>query len=251
MTTDLVVIGDAVAVGTLPENLEVVMGYDMPDTLPLLRARFPNATVLTITTQGAGSYRLCDMETGDLTPAEAAQWAYNEISSGRPKWDPPTIYCQAANGQAVEWALASLGLKLGVDVQWFMAWWNGKPDLAIPPPPWPVLPAPVGHQYLREGEFTYDLSVALSSWVWPTPPPLPQPKEVDMLLVRNPSAHEGGGTIKLPDGKVIEPGTICFCGDAGAVNLGNDWPTVQEAYPNSPVINSASLLERFASIALH
>ena len=48
-------------------------------------------------------------------------------------------------------------------------------------------------------------------------------------------------------------GEICLCGPSGAVNLGADWPTVQDAYQSAGVplvlIESASLQARFIAIA--
>jgi hypothetical protein len=251
----LVQIYDAVAVDTIPLGAEVVFYYDMPDTYAAVKARFPNATLLGITTQGAHGpeWRMCDMETGDLTPSEAAQWAYDEITSGRPAWNPPTIYAQAANGQEVQQAVEALGLQFGTQVPWFMAWWNGVPDLTPPPPPWPPLPTPVGHQYYRESPDTYDMSVALPSWVYPAPPPPPPTHyQGEGMFIRNP----GPGNASGPNGiNAVAEGAICYCDSAGAVNLGNDWPAVVEAFGNANVplvlVNSQPLLERFLAIALH
>jgi hypothetical protein len=65
------------------------------------------------------------------------------------------------------------------------------------------------------------------------------------MLVRTPT--------QITDTKknVLLAGTICLVSPAGAVNLGDDWPTVQAAYPDEPLIESGPLLARFTSIALH
>jgi hypothetical protein len=80
----------------------------------------------------------------------------------------------------------------------------------------------------------------------------PGPVMEEVMFVRNP----GPGNVAGPDGKGgIAAGGICLCSAAGAVNLGNDWPTVQQAYQSAGVplvlIDSASLLGRFTAIALH
>jgi hypothetical protein len=62
--------------------------------------------------------------------------------------------------------------------------------------------------------------------------------EVEEMFVRNPVTGE-----------------ICLCGPSGAVNLGNDWPTVEAAYKATGVplvlVESATLQERFLKIASH
>lgn len=62
--------------------------------------------------------------------------------------------------------------------------------------------------------------------------------EVEDMFVRNP-----------------ETGEICLCSASGAVNLGNDWPSIVEAYKASGVplvlVESATLQQRFLAIASH
>jgi hypothetical protein len=249
---------DAVAVETIPSNAGLVFYYDEPSTLGPVQQLFPNAAHIGITTQGAGgpNWRLCDMETGDLTAAQAAQWAYNQIHGGMPVWMKPTIYCQSANVQAVFDACAAIGLKLGAftdptaDVWWFMAWWNGVPNLVPPPPPWWQPPQPVGHQFHTVYD-AYDVDVCLEGWVFLAPPaPPPVLKEVeDFMFVRSPV------TVTDASGHVIQAGEICLCSAAGAVNLGNNWSGILADYAaaNIPVVlhDSQTLLERFTTIALH
>ena len=257
----LVTCYDAVSIDTIPGTPTACLGYvDVWDeqtglsNYQSVRERWPQAIVVPITVSGTHALtydgkrvRMVDMETGDLTPAEAAQWCYEEIQLGSPSW--------------------------GEAVPWFGAWWNGVPDLAMPPPPWPQLPTPVGHQYERQGEFTYDISVVLESWLLlpspPTPycqaangqamqdalvavglrmgePPPPQPKETEAMFVRNPGPAAVDG---LPEG------AICLCSPAGAVNLGTDWSTIETDYQAAgvPLIlhQDAGLLARFTKIALH
>lgn len=242
LSRDLLLGYDAVAVDTIPSNASLVFYYDIPNTLPYVLARFPNATRIGITTQAAPGYRMCDMETGDLDPPQAAQWAQTEIQSGRPSWDKPTIYCNAENFHAVFLACADLGLRLGdatdltCDVWWFEAWWNDEPDLICPPsPPWPHFAEPVGHQFFRESEFTYDIDIALSSWVYPAPPApvrIKYPTE-DFMFIRNP----GPGALVVPAGAATE-GAICLVSPAGAINLGTDWTQIEEDYAslNVPLV---------------
>jgi hypothetical protein len=195
---------DAVNILSIPGAPPAVLGYtdiyneDGQSIYEWACQRWSNTTVIPITTRGLHSgggfrQRMCDCEYLDLGPTQAAQWAYEEIQldvAGAATYDPPTIYCQAANAHAVFLACAALGLVLGKDVNWAMAWWNGVANFAPPPmPPWPWVPPPVYHQYTSLYN-EYDMWVALASWVWPTPPPPPAPvktEEGDIMgyLLRN------------------------------------------------------------------
>jgi len=211
---------DAVGINTVPGSPMAMLGYtDVWDyqtgswNYQAVAARWPGITVITITTSGQHSgggrrIRMCDMEFKDLSPAGAAQWAYEEIQLGAPSWDPPTISCQAANGLAVSEALDNVGLRMGIDVPWGMAWWNGRVDLLIPPKPWPVLPMPVYHQYLSIYN-QYDIWCALPEWVWPTPPPPPKPKAkgTHMLFETNGVIYDGGVAFK---GTQLVPATVTY-----------------------------------------
>ena len=140
------------------------------------------------------------------------------------------------------------------------AWWLMRRDPANPYEPWNLradghtliwatgtLPGGATVAENPPSEYQYEVGAQAAALAWPQP----TVEDNMLLLVRNPSVAEGGTPIRLPDGKVIEPETICLCDASGAVNLGSDWPVVQEAFPNAKVINKATLLERFASIALH
>ena len=263
----LVTCYDAVSIDTIPGSPAACLGYvDVWDeqtgrsNYQSVRERWPEAIVVPITVSGTHELtydgkrvRMCDSESGDLSSAGAAQWCYEELELGAPSW--------------------------GEVIPWYMAWWNGVPDLAIPRPPWPVLPAPVGHQYYREGEFTYDMSVVLKRWLMlpapPTPycqsanglsmqdalaavglrmgePPPPQPKEPPMATyVRNPGPKPviGAGDV------AIEAGAICEVSPAGAVNQGASWSEIEEWYAANdvplPLFNDPVLLGLYAKIAYH
>jgi hypothetical protein len=95
-------------------------------------------------------------------------------------------------------ALAGVGLKMGIDVPWGMAWWNGRQDLLIPPRPWPVLPMPVYHQFQSIYD-QYDLWVALPQWLEPSPPPPPKPKakgaNMGIIFETNGTIYDGFGVL--------------------------------------------------------
>jgi hypothetical protein len=251
----LTTVYDAVAIGTIPGTPTALLGYvDVWDqqtgmsNYQSLRERWPSAIVAPGTVSGTHDLtydgrrpKWVDMETGDLTASEAATWCYEELELGAPSW--------------------------GEVVPWFGAWWNGVADLAMPPPPWPQLPTPVGHQYARIGPppGLYDMSVVLESWLLapapPTPycqaangqamadalaavglrlgePPVPKPKEPEVFFVRNPTTGE-----------------IDQVSPAGAVNVGNAWPAIQAAYAAAGmvplVVPSASFQAFYRAISYH
>src|SRR5580692_7338970 len=141
---------DSVDAGSYPADTEVALAYvdgNYPD-FDAVKARFPDATVISITVEGAFDVRMCDVETGAMTYAQGAQWANRETAAGR----RPTIYCSLWNKDAIMADLHS-----PEDVDWFLPMWNGIPD---------VPPGYVGHQYasptappFRKTQGNYDVSV--------------------------------------------------------------------------------------------
>jgi hypothetical protein len=214
----LELIYDAVAFYTIPGTPLVLLGYvDVYDEATGLsiyesmRRRWPGAIVIPITVSGTHELtydgkrvRMCDMETGDLTPAGAAQWCYDELNLGAPEWNPPTPYCQAANGLAMMQALSNVGLKMGSQVPWAMAWWNGREDLLIPPKPWPVLPMPVYHQF-RSLYDEFDIGCGLDTWITPSPPPPPKPRarggHMGLIFETNGTIYDGYAVLNPATGK--------------------------------------------------
>jgi hypothetical protein len=246
----LIYIFDAIAIDTIPSWAEYFLTYE--STIAAVQARFPNAKKLwRISTSSDVNafldYDGIDSEFGDATEVQAAQWAYNKIHANLGR---PFIYIEVANKPIVTAALAALGLEWGRDVDCWLAWWNGVP--IVPNGVFEGVGTGTGNvacQYFNQSKYTYDCSVALASWAIPPPPPPPPPPkpttERETMLVRTPT--------QITDTKknVLLAGTICLVSPAGAVNLGDDWPTVQAAYPDEPLIESGPLLARFTSIALH
>ena len=249
-TPALIYIFDAVAINTEPSWAEYFLVYQ--STIAPVKARFPNAKKLwRISTSGDPTafldYDGIDSEFGDATEQQAAQWAYNKIHANLGR---PFIYIEVANKWIVTAALAALGLEWGRDVDCWLAWWNGRPE--VPNGIVHGVATGVGNvacQFFNQSKYTFDASVALASWAIPPPPPPPPPPkpttERETMIVRTPK--------QITDAKknVLLAGMICLCSPAGAVNLGDDWPTVQAAYPDEPLIESGELLARFTSIALH
>ena len=81
----------------------------------------PHAHIISITTKGEPNARVADCEKGDLTPAQAAEWAIEEDRAGR----LPMIYCDASTKDLI------IPLLKGAHCQWWLADWDNK---AIIPP---------------------------------------------------------------------------------------------------------------------
>jgi hypothetical protein len=147
----LVTFYDSTDVFAIPADAAVVAGYIDGDyvTVPALRARFPHARIIEITVTGLPGVAVCDCESGDLTPDQAATWAQNEVKGGR----RPTLYCDASTRVALVGALAALGLQFGRDVDNWLAHYD---DVAVVPD------GSVAKQYLHTQ--TLDTSVALPTW---------------------------------------------------------------------------------------
>jgi peptidoglycan hydrolase-like protein with peptidoglycan-binding domain len=89
----------------IPENLPPSCGAYMAyvdghwPTADRVREMFPDAHVLTLTVAGAMPSSLaadgCDCETGDLTPAQAAEWAAMKLATW-PSSLPPVVYASAS-----------------------------------------------------------------------------------------------------------------------------------------------------------
>lgn len=216
---------DAVAFTSIPGAPLALLGYvdvyaygSGKSIYQCMRERWPGAAVIPITVNGTHELtydgkrvRMCDVEYRDLTPAGGAQWCAEELELGAPDWAPPTPYCQAANGLAMMQALAAVGLHMGTQIPWGMAWWNGRMDLLPPPPPWPRLPLPVYHQYLSIYD-QYDMWVALPEWIWPSPPAPPKPKprggHMGLIFETNGTIYDGAMALGA-DGK-LHPCTIAL-----------------------------------------
>jgi hypothetical protein len=176
----LITVYDAVAVNTIPDGAEYLLGYE--STFAALAARFPHAKkTWRITTDANPSafldYDGIDCEHGDATPQIAAIWAYNKIAA---KLGRPWVYVEVANRDLVVEELAGVKLAFGNQVDCWLAWWNGRPE--VPNGIVDGVGCGTGNvacQYFNQGKFTYDASVALYDWVYP---PAPTPTTEDSLM---------------------------------------------------------------------
>jgi hypothetical protein len=101
---------DSITPENLPAGYDAYLGYvdgEWP-TAPAVRARFPGHRVLTLTVLGGeADADGCDRETGDLNPAQAAEWTARRIAAGAER---PVVYASASAMAGVLAALAAAGV---------------------------------------------------------------------------------------------------------------------------------------------
>jgi hypothetical protein len=154
-------------------------------TFGAITARYPSAVGVSITAiPGSGvDAQVCDCESGDYSPAQAAAWARAKLATGR----VPCIYCSASSWQDVVLACRAVGVAQ-TDVDWWIA--------AYPGPGAVLYPGSVAHQWIDRGP--YDESVVADGWEpgrSTTPPaPTPTPTEVDAMTGVTPIVTDANGT---------------------------------------------------------
>ena len=141
---------DAVDVSAIPSNATTILAYidGKWPTLAAAKARFPHATILTVTTNGFNEADICDVESGDATPAIAAAGVKHGLYD--------TVYCARSNLGELVTAMSDLAWN------WYCADWTGVEHL---------VPGSVATQWATPGlgaTGNYDISV--TNGTWPNPP---------------------------------------------------------------------------------
>lgn len=149
---------DSVRMANIPATATIVACYrdGIYANEAECRRLFPHAWIVVITVKGLPGCLVCDCERGDLTPAQAAAWAYQEIRSG----NRPTIYCSWAYRLAVNAELALYGLELGVTVDWWCADYVGHAIL-------------VSFSVSTQWEDAGPYDVSTTNGTWPQAGPVP------------------------------------------------------------------------------
>lgn len=153
------IVYDAVEVSAIPSDATTILAYvdgSWP-TYQTVKTLFPQAKILTITTNGHNPADICDVESGDATPEIAARW----VASGMGH----TVYSDTSTKPALDAALAGLGW------HWFAANPTGVQHLE---------PGSVATQFAWPGHGSpgnFDISVTDGVWpgAAPVPPPAQQP----------------------------------------------------------------------------
>ena len=182
----------------IPITAQAVAGYsDGKFNWPgPMWSRFINSYRLPITVVGLhDGARVCDVETGDLTPLSGALWCSREIVAGR----RPTVYCNRSTFPAVASALKPRGLLFGRDVSLWLAD-PGQPFLTGVP-----YPGLVAKQYSFdvEGAGSYDLSIVDATWL--------------QSVANPPTGHPSG--VGITDATVVQVTNVgtTFTSDIGTI----------------------------------
>ena len=146
---------DAVDVSALPINANIILGYidgtETSDNYNQVRARFPYARILTVTTTAQSRADICDVEKGDATPESAA--------FGLKRGMYPTIYSSLSTKPELDAACA------GTRWNWFAADPTGIPH---------IVSGSVATQWawhsLGQTPEDYDISESIPSYPVPVAP---------------------------------------------------------------------------------
>jgi hypothetical protein len=102
---------DSIDISQIPADAPCVLGYvdGRWPTAGSLGAKFPMARLITLTVLGGNAVADgCDIETGDLTPQQGAEWIARRIAAGQHR---PVAYASAGNMGAVLDELAAAGVQ--------------------------------------------------------------------------------------------------------------------------------------------
>jgi hypothetical protein len=91
---------DSIYVANLPAGAGYLAGYvdGAWPTYAAVKARFPEATVLSVAVFATSDAEACDCEAGDLTPGQVPAWVHRQIGRGERR---PCVYASVANFPAV------------------------------------------------------------------------------------------------------------------------------------------------------
>jgi len=173
---------DSIYVANLPAGITCAAGYvdgSWP-TCPAVKARFPQAQVLSIAVFSTSDADCCDCEKGDLTPDQVPGWVKRQMARGAVL---PCVYASAANIGAIMSALTAAGIKRA-QVRIWSAHYGLGPHICGPATcKYPGVPACDGTQFtdLAPGAHgsLIDQSLLLGTFFGGTPMSLTGPEHWD------------------------------------------------------------------------
>ena len=180
---------DAVTESNIPANATMVAGYvdGHYANIDRVRARFPHARIVTITPHGINDAEVADVETGDLTPAQGAEWARKKVAAGK----TPTLYCNLSTWPAVQQAVHAAGLDH--KVQYWIAKYDGVAQIPA---------GAIAKQYRSTS--TLDYSVVADYWPGVDPAPAPTPTPTPTPVNHHYVTLKSGMGIPHPDANVAK-----------------------------------------------
>lgn len=177
-----VTVYDAVDVTALPADTEYALGYIdgrlTTGHAARVRARFPHAKIITVTTTGTSAAMLCDCETGNATARIAAQGVAAGLYGA--------VYCNEQNRQAIDQALHP------THWDWWAVDWTGTPH---------IVPGSVATQYASSA---YDTSLVDDAWITSLFPPPPTEEETAMKWGIQATGNGQVRIVPLPTGRLVK-----------------------------------------------
>lgn len=200
---------DSTDPGQIPVGVPIVAGYiDGLYKWPVMQwFRLSSSERVQVTVFGAAYVQVCDCESGDLSPVEAASWAVGELWYSR----RPTIYCNLSTWPYVIQALKLHGVNQSM-IDWWIADPTGVPHLV----PGSVATQDRWHSLGQTGPLNVDLST--TNGIWPatiTPVASTAPRPATVAIIDCPT----GGYWEIgADGGVFAWG-CAFYGSLGGQKL--------------------------------
>lgn len=185
---------DSINVDNLPDGYFAYLGYVdgalIPPTVAKLRAKFPGAVIVGLTTTG-GTLAAdgCDCENGDLSPSSAAGWVAQKLATG---YKRPILYASVSTMVTVLQIMADLGIPRST-VRLLSAHYGvgehicGPDSCAYPGVTGPMDGTQWTDSYPGVNGAAIDMSLLQDSFFSSTPTPIPNPIEwadFDMTKIR-------------------------------------------------------------------
>lgn len=153
---------DAVTPGHIPTSATMVAGYadGAYANIPAMKARFPNATIVSIAVRWTTRAQVLDVESGDATPAQAVQWCTQTMANTPNK--ELTVYCSVSAWPGVRAAFRTAGV---TEPNYWVAAYDGNATVPA---------GAVAKQFIGDYQ-GYDKSVVADYWPGVDSAPAPKP----------------------------------------------------------------------------
>jgi len=166
MVSDNVMVYDSVDVSAIPREAKYVLGYvdGIYANIELIKIRFPNAKIITVTVTGYSRAMMADVERGAIDTKTLKTWIAHKYYTG----PFPVVYCSDNIKPVVSYAIAYV---YKGQWAWWAADWTGVPH---------IVPTSEATQYADSTMLKkdYDLSIATPSLIAALFPEEPVPENL-------------------------------------------------------------------------
>lgn len=194
---------DSVTTLDIPPTATLILAYidGKYANYAAVKARFPDATVIPVTTTLSGDLaaQVFDCERGDGNAVSAALWASRKISAK----SRPTVYASRIGSPGYGWPDVQTqvaNLKLTGQVDYGVADYTGTPHL---------VPGSAFTQYANPPSSGGDYDISITNGVWPNPP-----SEGSIVALNKPACQILGTPTNLGYYIVSQDGGVDAYGDA-------------------------------------